>query len=69
MIRPIQRSWEYELLATVMKQRVLHVLTAPAKEAQPPTPVRKAKRHSHGIGYEPEPLSYALVMSEARPLG
>lgn len=33
------------------------VLIEPAKAAQPPTPVRKAKKHSQGIDSEPGPPS------------
>ncbi len=38
---------------------VSHVLMEPAKAAQPPIPVKKAKKQSHGIDIEPGPPSYA----------
>lgn len=48
-----------EVLEIKIVQGVLHVLMAPANEAQPPIPVKKAKKQSHGIDIEPGPPSYA----------
>ncbi len=38
-------------------QGVSHVLMEPAKAAQPPTPVKKANKQSHGIDMDPGPPS------------